>query len=811
MIVPDDFPGITVETFGPVAPGSLFLSVSADVEGTGYYVMVLDNEGKPVRYRELAGDYAYDFKMQPNGLLSYAQFISHHSYTGGGNVVHMLLDQQMNVVDSLQMKNGYVAEAHDFQLLPNGHALMIGYYMTRTDLSDRVEGGYPDARVSGGIIQELDDRGKVIFQWRSWDHFDIDSYSFRRGANRQEVSAFHLNTINMDVDGNLLVATPRVVRKISRQTGEVLWTMGGEENQFSFTGVDSLTGLDQSNGHAFYRLENGNYLVYNNGGRMHTQDNSSVHEFRLDQENLTAGLVWSYHPDRPIPAWHRGNAFRLPNGNTLIGWGGASGKPVPVCTEVDSTGRVVLEAFFTDSFMESYRAFRFELGEPLLFEDSVSGMETGKEYDFHVPDTVDWRVRVRPDSLWGANPEENRLRVRVIGRAPLNPLFPGRDPRVLPAVVQLIASGAGFSGVLKIDPSGGKGQPEGDVKLTDLTIYQRNAGPGQEFFSGGTFFDPQQELLSTAVSMEAGDTLELVTGYPDLPYLARTPSCAEPENHGVVNLEEPVRLEWAPEGFFTRFTLQVATDSLFQSVIYQKDSLESTVHLFEPETAGDHFWRVKTFTEEEDAVLESEWSAPSVFLAAEPFLELVAPRAGDRWQQGEDQFIEWTGNLSGQVRIGLYREGLPVQELAVTGSDGAWKWEIPQELEIGCRYQIRISSSADDLLSDEVKGFFSVVDSTGSDGCEVSAPAGTLPPESRVEVLAGPGGDGFRIRFGTSGPARIRTEVFNLLGQKVFSSGPSDYQAGDHTIFARVPSGTPRLWIISLEVNGVRWFRKMVY
>ncbi len=172
--------------------------------------MILDNEGNPVRYRKLPDDYAYDFKRQPNGLLSYAQFITHHSYTGGGNCAHVLLDQEMQVIDSIQIKNGDVAEAHAFQVLPNGHALMIGYYMTQADLSERVGGGgYPDARVSGGIIQELDGRGEVFFQWRSWYHFHMDTYESGRSSRRQEVSAFHLNTINLDNDGHLLVATPR--------------------------------------------------------------------------------------------------------------------------------------------------------------------------------------------------------------------------------------------------------------------------------------------------------------------------------------------------------------------------------------------------------------------------------------------------------------------------------------------------------------------------------------------------------------------------------------------------------------------------
>jgi len=82
--LPADFPAFTVNKTGETAPGNVFLSVSSTAAGTGYYVFTLNDEGEVQAYKELDGDYAYDFKMQPNGLLSYAQFLSHHSYSGGG-------------------------------------------------------------------------------------------------------------------------------------------------------------------------------------------------------------------------------------------------------------------------------------------------------------------------------------------------------------------------------------------------------------------------------------------------------------------------------------------------------------------------------------------------------------------------------------------------------------------------------------------------------------------------------------------------------------------------------------------------------
>ena len=143
---PTNFPAITTHTYGETGEGYVFLTVSTQVEGVGYYIFIMDNDGNLIKYKELTSDYAYDLKMQPNGELSYAQFLSHHTYTGGGNCEHVVMDQDMNILDTIQLKNRYIAEAHDFHILPNGHILMFGYYLTQMDLSQIVEGGFPDAK-----------------------------------------------------------------------------------------------------------------------------------------------------------------------------------------------------------------------------------------------------------------------------------------------------------------------------------------------------------------------------------------------------------------------------------------------------------------------------------------------------------------------------------------------------------------------------------------------------------------------------------------------------------------------------------------
>ncbi len=210
--VPANFPGLTVtsNSASGVADGYIFLTDSFTPTNYGYYVMMLTNDGTAFWYKQLTNA-AYDFKVLPDGYLHYAQQYSALTYSGGGYVTHEILDENFNSVESIRAGNGYNAECHDFKMLPNGHALVTSYYMTRIDMSKFVTNGNPAALVSGAIIQELDGQRNVVFQWRSWDHYPFTSqWVTGTGA---VISEFHVNCVFEDTDGNLIISTPNWVRK----------------------------------------------------------------------------------------------------------------------------------------------------------------------------------------------------------------------------------------------------------------------------------------------------------------------------------------------------------------------------------------------------------------------------------------------------------------------------------------------------------------------------------------------------------------------------------------------------------------------
>jgi hypothetical protein len=796
--LPDNFPVITTEVYGETDEGNVFLTVSTDVEGVGYYVFMMDNEGNIQNYKELQEDYSYDFKMQPNGLLSYAQFIEHHSYTGGGNCVHMILDQEMNVIDSIQMKNGYVAEAHDFQILPNGHILMFGYYLSQMDLTEIVEDGYPDAKVSGGIIQELDDDGEVVFQWKTWDHFTPEEYDWRR-ADRQTVSAFHLNTINLDVDGNIIFASPTFTKKLNRQTGEIMWHLGGSENEFNFIGVDSTTGVGHVTGHAIYRLENGNFLVYDNAARTGPNKNSEVHEYMIDEDNKTAELIWTYAYPEDIEAWHRGNAYRLPNGNTIIGWGGASGDPIPTCTEIDMDGNILFEAYFDNPEVESYRAFRFPMGDRKSAEALVVELGLGNTYEFYQGDTLDTGLKVEITSLVGGG--YNELIVATYDQAPKFPHFEGKDPMLTAQRVSMDPAYFYFSGNVYFDVDiFGIDNPE------EITIYFRATEGEGDFVPLNTSYNFVTKELKAEVALEGTDKCEFAFGFDDFQTIAYAPLLTTPVDQAIVYYIETQQLEWSPMGFFKFFEVQIATDEDFNNIVFENDSLAETYLEFECENNTSYYWRAKAYALSYTDIVESEWSEVFVFHAANAQINVFEPAAGIKWQYGLDYFIEWEDNFADHVVIELLTDST-ASVIDTAASDGAYKWTIPVETEIGCKYRIRVTNIDQPSVYAVSPDYFSITDTLGNDGCEESVEEYVL---ENVKVHPVPTSDFLQLEYTLKENSAIDISLLDVFGneKRRLYTGRNYAGLNNHEFRLNdLPSG---IYLLKIQTNANNMIRKII-
>ncbi len=339
--VPSDFPRIEVGISKETAPGKLFLNNW----GGRPYIMILENDGTPYFYQRVE-DRARDFKVQPTGTLT-------RRYLGNLNCF-VELDSNYQIIDTLAAAAGYGTDEHEIQLLTNGNYLVIALDYQIVDMSQIVDGGNPNATVIGNSVQELDRDGNLLFNWRSWDHFNIAD-AVHENLTGESIDPVHMNAIAVDYDGHLLISSRNQseVTKINRNTGEVIWRFGGVNNEFNL--VNDQHGISyQHDIRPVPGLPN-RYTLMDNGNH-HNPPFSRAFEFEVDTTNMTAEKVWEYRHSPDRYTWWMGNVQRLPNGNTLINYADA---PLPKATEVTPEGEIIYEMNFA-SPVPCYRTFRFD-------------------------------------------------------------------------------------------------------------------------------------------------------------------------------------------------------------------------------------------------------------------------------------------------------------------------------------------------------------------------------------------------------------------------------------------------------------------
>lgn len=269
-----------------------------------------------------------------------------------GGPAFIALDSTYTAIDTLRAAAGYETDEHELTMLANGHYFLIGRRESRVDMSRYVTGGQRNATVRETVIQEFTPEGDLIFLWRSWDNYDIRDMQME-DIREAYIRFPHLNSISIDEDGHILVSARHLfeVTKIDRDTGEIIWRLGGANNQFRWVD-DPLNGFSAQ--HDFRALGDNRYTVFDNGNS-HAIPESRAVEYEIDPEQGTATLVWQYrHEPRRFTPW-MGNAQRLPNGNTQINYADGS---LPKIVEVRPDGTKTLEMDFVNE-SNCYRAFKF--------------------------------------------------------------------------------------------------------------------------------------------------------------------------------------------------------------------------------------------------------------------------------------------------------------------------------------------------------------------------------------------------------------------------------------------------------------------
>jgi hypothetical protein len=379
--LPVGFPTLTAVTKKPgIAPGDVFLALSDFTGTTPSYETVVDNNGVPV-YARTDMSVPTDFKRQPDGHYSVYRPPTPTAGRTGGQVVE--LNNQFEQIGAYETVSPLVnTNTHDSILTANGDRWLIA--------EEGDQAGNED-----DYIQEQNSAGAVLFMW------DTDSHLSPTLDGLSGLSDYaHLNSIALMRNGDILASFRHMsqVMEIATSdhggfsTGDIVWSLGGRR--------PTLRTVNDPQGgpcaqHDASVLPDGDILMFDDGseslngspvmcanpgdptGPAIARPQTRVVEYAIDPVAKTATLVWTYQiQDRDSN--YLGSAQRLPNGNTLIGWGG---NQVSLATEVNSAHQVLWE-LHDGGTLFSYRALRFAVPDAISPVVNVTQPTQGATYAF---------------------------------------------------------------------------------------------------------------------------------------------------------------------------------------------------------------------------------------------------------------------------------------------------------------------------------------------------------------------------------------------------------------------------------------------
>ncbi|HSY24552.1 MAG TPA: arylsulfotransferase family protein [Polyangiaceae bacterium] len=365
---PQPIPITILKSSPRTAPGYIFLTPTAGPGATPggggaggaapQSAQIDDDKGRPVWFHPLAsGITAYDLRVQRYRGEPVLTWIESEGAFSTGPTTSYIADRHYNVIATVKAGNGLTEDIHEFELTPEGTALILAYNTVTRDLSS--VGGPASGLVTEGVVQEIDIRtGRVLFEWHSLDHIGIDeSHSPVSTSPTVAWDYFHANAVSVDEDGNLLVDSRNAwaAYRINRHSGEVIWRLGGTKSDFQLgAGVAFAWQHDPRavDDHGLIRF-------FDNEASPTVLPYSRVIWVRHDDRNKTATLErWFKHPDN-LSAGSQGDAEGLDNGDTFVGWGA-----LPRFSEFDDQSNLIFDAALPTGY-NSYRAWRYVwTGEP---------------------------------------------------------------------------------------------------------------------------------------------------------------------------------------------------------------------------------------------------------------------------------------------------------------------------------------------------------------------------------------------------------------------------------------------------------------
>lgn len=269
---------------------------------------------------------------------------------GVGTGRDLIMSSSYRRIATVSAADGLTADLHEFEITPAGTALITAYLPVFWDA--RSVKGSAHTRVLDAIVQEIDIKtGLLLFEWDSLDHVALSDSEIGLPRPGGVFDYFHINSVHADGDGTLIVSARNAwaAYKISRQDGQVIWTLGGRKSSFAMApGASFAFQHDVRIG-----AGDASVTVFDDGAgppSVHAQ--SRAIQIRLNTTLHTATLASDFTHSPALLAHYEGDVEPLPDGDDFVGWG-----EQPFFTEFSPAGAIVFDARFADR-NTTYRAVR---------------------------------------------------------------------------------------------------------------------------------------------------------------------------------------------------------------------------------------------------------------------------------------------------------------------------------------------------------------------------------------------------------------------------------------------------------------------
>jgi hypothetical protein len=448
--------------------------------------MLLDPAGRLVWFYPVPRNQAAtDFRVQDLGGQPVLTWWQGSENNGSGRGVDVIFDRNYHQIAQVRAGNGLQgADLHEFLITPQGQAYIIAAFPVRWPGTSKP--------LMDSVVQEIDiGTGLVMFEWHALDHVPLSESYFTLKAPGHVFDPYHLNSVALDRDGNLIVSLRNTwaAYKVNHQTGNVIWTLGSNRSSFKLG-----RGVPTAFQHNFVVQPDGTLTAFDDGaGPPVKHSQSRAIRIALNTRTMTATLVREYDHSPPLVANFEGGAQMLPNGDMFVGYG-----QQPYFSEFDPSGHINFDAHFTAP-TDNYRAYRFPWNAqpPTLPAAALTrgsnGISTLYASWNGATNVASWRI------LAGPTPR-TLTPLAVVGKRNFETAMPMHSEQPYFAVQPLAASGQ----TLSVSPTVGS-------TATRLSIF------GQDAFVRGGFGGISvgcfgARACSVKATMSSGRTVIATTG-----------------------------------------------------------------------------------------------------------------------------------------------------------------------------------------------------------------------------------------------------------------------------------------------------------